>query len=116
MVLCSRRITDENICPIFEISNVNEEGLDLFKAFLNLLPINSSSHQWKKNQDDSAEFHVTETFAKGGELILSGMVLKGQISVMQKLMLGPDNSGRFTKVDIKGIHCKRVPVRHIKAG
>jgi GTPase len=31
-------------------------------------------------------------------------------------MLGPDNDGRFRKVEIKGIHCKRVPVRQVKAG
>jgi GTPase len=48
---------------------------------------------------------------KDGELILSGMMLKGSISLRQQLMLGPDNDGRFRKIDIKGIHCKRIPVR-----
>jgi GTPase len=78
MVLCSRRITDENIIPIFSVSNVSGFGLDLFLAFLNLLPINSSCRQWRW-QDDSSEFHITETFEKDGGLILSGMVLRGQI-------------------------------------
>ena len=31
-------------------------------------------------------------------------------------MLGPDNDGRFRKIEIKGIHCKRVPVRQVRAG
>ena len=31
-------------------------------------------------------------------------------------MLGPDNDGRFRKVEVKGIHCKRIPVRQVKAG
>lgn len=53
---------------------------------------------------------------KDGEQILSGMMVRGQISVRQQLMLGPDNDGRFRKIEIKGIHCKRVPVRQVKAG
>jgi GTPase len=77
MVLCSRRITDDNIIPTFCVSNLTGEGLDLFLAFLNLLPINSSCRQWSWSQDDSSEFHITETFVKDGGLILSGMVLKG---------------------------------------
>jgi GTPase len=116
MVLCSRRITDESICPIFEVSSVTGQGLELFLAFLNLLPVNVSSNMWLKNQDEGAEFHITETFSKNGEIIVYGMVYKGCIAIHQKLMLGPNNFGRFTKADIKGIHCKRVPVRQIKAG
>lgn len=41
VVLCSRTITEENICPIFDVSNITGEGLDLFLSFLNLLPINT---------------------------------------------------------------------------
>ena len=80
VVLCSRTLTEESICPVFEVSSTSLKGLDLFLSFLNFLPINSSN-QWMKNQDDSAEFHISETFEKNGELILSGMVLKGQISL-----------------------------------
>ena len=39
------------------------------------------------------------------------MMLKGAINVRQQLMIGPNNDGRFSKVEITGIHCKRVPVR-----
>lgn len=108
-MLCSRTIQEESICPVFLVSNSSGKGLDLFLSFLNLLPIKNSN--WKKNQDDSAEFHITETFDKDGEPILSGMMLKGAINLRQQLMIGPDNDGRFRKVEIKGIHCKRVPVR-----
>ncbi len=47
MVLCSRRITDEQIVPVFEVSSVSGAGLELFLNFLYLLPININSHQWK---------------------------------------------------------------------
>ena len=32
------------------------------------------------------------------------------------LFLGPDNNGRFRKVEILEIHCKKVPVRRVMAG
>ena len=40
MVLVSRNITDEKISPLFEVSSVTGEGLELFLAFLNLIPVN----------------------------------------------------------------------------
>jgi GTPase len=75
--LCSRTIQDENICPLFLVSSKTGAGLDLFKAFLNLLPININSQMWKKDQNDNAEFHITETFGKNGDYILSGMLVSG---------------------------------------
>ena len=42
--------------------------------------------------------------------------MKGQISVRQLLLLGPDINGRFRKVEVKNIHCKKVSVRQVKAG
>jgi elongation factor 1-alpha len=104
VVLCSRTIQEESIFPVFFVSNTSRKGLDLFLSFLNLLPI-STQNQWRTSQDHhNPEFHITETFDKEGEPILSGMVLKGQINIRQQLLLGPDNDGRFRKVEIKGIH------------
>ena len=40
--------------------------MNIFKAFLNLLPINNNSQMWEKNQEEKAEFHITETFEKEG--------------------------------------------------
>ena len=37
----------ERICPIFQVSNVTGEGLDLLKNFLNVLPI---SQKYNKDQ------------------------------------------------------------------
>ena len=31
-------------------------------------------------------------------------------------MLGPGSTGTFTKIEIKGIHCKKIPVRRVVAG
>ena len=42
VALCSRMI-QEDICPIFSVSCKTGEGLDFFRYFLNLLPINPSN-------------------------------------------------------------------------
>mmetsp|Transcript_3072 Transcript_3072/g.2931 ORF Transcript_3072/g.2931 Transcript_3072/m.2931 type:complete len:283 (+) Transcript_3072:759-1607(+) len=114
VALCSR-MTQEDICPMFQISNRTGEGLDFFRYFLNLLPINPSN-QWGANSKECSEFQIMETFNKEGELILHGMVMKGSISLRQQLLLGPGSDGNFRKVEIKGIHCKKIPVRQVISG
>jgi GTPase len=47
VVLCSRTILEENICPVFLVSNSTGTGLEHFLSFLNLLPIKNAN--WKKN-------------------------------------------------------------------
>ena len=42
--------------------------------------------------------------------VVNGVVLKGSISMNQELMLGPDRSGNFKLVTVKGIHENRVPI------
>lgn len=65
---------------MFQVSNKSGLGLDLFIYFLNLLPLNPSN-QWNINRNDSAEFHITETFdKKDGDPIIYGMVMSGSIS------------------------------------
>lgn len=32
------------------------------------------------------------------------------------MILGPDNDGRFRKVEIKNIHCKKINVKQVIAG
>lgn len=42
--------------------------------------------------------------------------MSGIVSVNQILLLGPDQSGKFTPVTVKSIHSKRVPVKFVRAG
>lgn len=46
------------MCPIFQVSNVTGENLDLLKSFLNLL-----STRMVCNYGAPAEFQIDETFA-----------------------------------------------------
>ena len=42
VIVSATNFTSERICPIFEVSNVTGENLDLLKMFLNLLTMKST--------------------------------------------------------------------------
>lgn len=46
------------MCPIFQISNVTGENMDLLKMFLNLL-----SPRTNFNDDEPAEFQIDDTYS-----------------------------------------------------
>ena len=46
------------MCPIFQVSNVTGENLDLLKSFLNLL-----SSRVIYNEQQPAEFQIDDTFS-----------------------------------------------------
>ena len=87
--------------PIFKISNITGENLDLLKSFIfNLEPyINYESLITEKPL-----FKVEEAFfVPGIGCVLSGVVNKGHIKIGDKLILGPFH-GEFKPVTIKSIH------------
>ena len=51
----------ERLCPIFQVSNVSGENLDLLKMFLNLL----SSRQ-PNTDDEPSEFQIDDTYLVPG--------------------------------------------------
>jgi GTPase len=102
------------ICPIFCVSNVTGQNLDLLKKFLNLLPVRTD---WEELYAKPTEFHVDATWSVPGVgTVISGTVMSGKISTNQTLSLGPDEFGKFQPVTVKSIHTKRLPVKHVKAG
>lgn len=46
------------LCPIFQVSNVTGENLNLLKMFLNLLTARMISHE-----DEPAEFQIDDTYS-----------------------------------------------------
>ena len=46
------------VCPIFQISNVTGENLDLLKMFLNLLSIRAHF-----KRDEPSEFQIDDTYS-----------------------------------------------------
>jgi len=114
VVLFSRTLATENIVPVFMLSNVTHEQVDLLTSFLNLLPV---SENWTINKESYALFYIERVLdVKGVGLVLGGVVKNGEVGVRQRLNLGPDKRGRYYKVEVIGIHCNRVAVNRVRSG
>ncbi|XP_003689828.1 GTP-binding protein 1 [Apis florea] len=112
VVVSATNFVSERLCPIFQVSNVTGENLNLLKMFLNLLTARMSSHE-----DEPAEFQIDDTYSVPGVgTVVSGTTLKGIIKLNDILLLGPDPLGRFIPIAIKSIHRKRMPVREVRGG
>jgi GTPase len=100
------------MCPIFQVSNVSGENMDLLKMFLNLL-----STRLRCNLGSPAEFQIDDTFSVPGVgTVVSGTLLQGYVKLNDTLMLGPDPLGQFQPMVIKSIHRKRMPVKEVRGG
>ena len=119
VVSCTKQMGDgTRVVPIFQISNVSGEGLPLLKLFLNLLP---SKREWSTMREEKLEFYIDDVFqVPGVGIVVAGTVIKGNLALVKgqgpTLLLGPDSTGAFRKVQVKGIHSKSVAVAEVHAG
>eukprot|EP01118_Nematostelium_gracile_P012088 TRINITY_DN4368_c0_g1_i1.p1 TRINITY_DN4368_c0_g1~~TRINITY_DN4368_c0_g1_i1.p1 ORF type:complete len:657 (-),score=198.58 TRINITY_DN4368_c0_g1_i1:35-2005(-) len=114
VVVCARNFVSERIAPIFCVSNVTGANLDLLRKFLNLLPARTD---WEQLYEKPTEFHIDATWSVPGVgTVVSGTLIAGKVSVNQNLLLGPDEFGKFSSVNVKSIQTKRLPVKNVKAG
>eukprot|EP00732_Lithocolla_globosa_P003253 Lithocolla_globosa_v1_NODE_2518_length_1966_cov_27.742543.p1 type:complete len:566 gc:universal NODE_2518_length_1966_cov_27.742543:236-1933(+) len=112
VVVTATNFLSERVCPIFQVSNVTGQNLDLLRQFLNLLPAHSQF-----DVAAPAEFQIDDTFlVPGVGTIVSGTVMAGKITVGDNLYYGPDSLGRFLNCQIKSVHRKRVAVHQSTAG
>ena len=111
-IVTATNFTSERVCPIFQISNVTGQNIELLKTFLNLL-----SCQMRFDDKELPEFLIDDTFSVPGVgTVVSGTVTKGIVHSGSSMLLGPDLLGKFETAQIKSIHRKRMPVQHVKAG
>jgi GTPase len=112
VVVSATNFVSERLCPIFQVSNVTGENLNLLKMFLNLLTTRMTSRD-----DEPAEFQIDDTYSVPGVgTVVSGTTLKGVIRLNDTLLLGPDALGHFTPIAVKSIHRKRMVVREVRGG
>lgn len=112
VVVSATNFVSERVCPIFQISNVTGENLDLLKMFLNLLSIRAHF-----KRDEPSEFQIDDTYSVPGVgTVVSGTCLRGTIRLNDTLLLGPDPLGQFQPIQVKTIHRKRMPVGELRAG
>ncbi|KAK7426133.1 hypothetical protein QQZ08_007443 [Neonectria magnoliae] len=106
------QFVSQRICPVFLVSNVTGENLDLVRTFLNILP-----HHGRYNSDAPFEFHVNDTFSVPFTgTVVSGIVKSGVIHEGDAVLVGPDSLGQFTPTAIRSIERKRIRVPAASAG
>ena len=109
-----QRITStEEVIPIFLISSVTGQNIEVLINFFNLL---TSVSELKNKEDLYSEFLISYKYSFDNNIVLAGTVIKGQIKKGQILQLGPDNKGTFRAVEVVSIQCMRVQVKNAKCG
>lgn len=106
------QFVSQRICPVFQVSNVTGENLDLVRTFLNILP-----QHGRYDAGAPFEFHVNDTFSVPHiGTVVSGIVKSGIIHTGDEVQIGPDSLGRFTQTSIRSIERKRIGVPAASAG
>lgn len=112
VILSATNFATERLCPVFQVSNVKGDNLDLLKMFMNLLTPRTANFD-----NEPAEFQIDDHYhVTGVGTVVSGLTLKGVIRVNDVLCLGPDSLGHFVNVAVKSIHRKRMPVKEVHSG
>mmetsp|Transcript_1323 Transcript_1323/g.1592 ORF Transcript_1323/g.1592 Transcript_1323/m.1592 type:complete len:507 (+) Transcript_1323:274-1794(+) len=119
--------------PIFEVSSVTGQGLDMLRRFIKELTIRYSktpsiklaqgidNEEEKANDADSefkgSEYYLDDVYlVQGVGVVLGGAVRKGRFMVNDRLLVGPDRSGFYRLVLLKSIHRQCVPSQSVYEG
>lgn len=102
----------QRICPVFQVSNVTGENLDLVRTFLNILP-----HHGHYDAEGPFEFHINDTFSVPFVgTVVSGIIKSGTVHVGDPILIGPDSLGHFSATKVRSIERKRISVPAASAG
>ncbi|XP_065216061.1 GTP-binding protein 2 [Planococcus citri] len=112
---CSNQ-SNEQLVPIFCVSNVTGQRLELLTQFLYLLSPGVNMKEREFLEQELCEFQIDETFrVPDSGTIVGGLLIKGVIREGMELMIGPLDDGRYQNVKITSIHRNKVPCKSVKA-
>lgn len=106
-----RLASESDKIPIFCISNVTGDGLDLVQKYLYTLNPNINENERQRLEKERPEFHIDEIF-RGGTIV-GGLLVKGIMFEKMKIKCGPGPKGEFYKGTIKSIHRNKFPCKNI---
>ncbi len=101
------------IVPIISVSNVTGQGHEVLNMLLYEIP---KKHDFSDKIKEPFYYTVSETFMVPGiGVVVSGMVLSGNIKTRSSHWLGPYSDNTFKKIFIRSIQYKRVNVDSCQA-
>ncbi|XP_051979484.1 GTP-binding protein 2-like [Xyrauchen texanus] len=106
-----------SVTPIFTLSSVSGENLDLLKAFFNILPPLSNSKEQEELMQQLTEFQVDEIYSVPDVgTVVGGTLYSGVCREGDRLVVGPTDDGRFLRLKVCSIHRNRSGCRVLRAG
>lgn len=105
------------VTPIFTLSSVSGENLDLLKVFLNILPPLSNSKEQEELMQQLTEFQVDEIYSVPDVgTVVGGTLYSGVCREGERLVVGPTDEGRFLRLKVGSIQRNRSSCRVLRAG
>lgn len=107
----------QNVVPIFCVSSVTGDGLDLLTKFLHVLPPGVSSSERARLEQQPPEFQIDERFRAGDvPQVLGGLLTRGVLAEGATVRVGPLKDGTFIATSVRSIQRNRARCRVVRAG
>ncbi|XP_059475632.1 GTP-binding protein 2 isoform X1 [Neocloeon triangulifer] len=108
--------TVHSIVPIFCVSSVTGEGLDLLRSFLFVIPPELSANERDRLEQEPCEFQVDETFrVPEVGVVVGGLLTQGVISEGMNMVIGPMVDGTYQPVQVQSVHRNKAAYRVVRA-
>ncbi|XP_060781426.1 GTP-binding protein 2 isoform X2 [Neoarius graeffei] len=106
-----------SITPIFTLSSVSGENLELLKVFFNILPPLSNTKEQEELMQQLAEFQVDEIYTVPDVgTVVGGTLYSGICREGEQLAVGPMDDGQFRDLTVCSIQRNRSACRVLRAG
>lgn len=106
-----------SITPIFTLSSVSGESLELIKVFFNIIPPLSNSKEQEELMQQLTEFQVDEIYSVPEVgTVVGGTLYSGICREGDDLVVGPTDVGQFHKLTVGSIQRNRSACRVLRAG
>lgn len=105
-----------SFAPIFLVSCVTGEKLDLLQKFLNAVPPSRTHCSQEELELSLPEFQTDEIFnVPEVGTVLGGTLTRGILRVGDKVLVGPREDGAFVETSVATIRRNRTPCRMVRA-
>lgn len=106
-----------SITPIFTLSSVSGESLDVLKVFFNILPPLSNSKEQEELMQQLTEFQIDEIYTVPDVgTVVGGTLYSGICREGEPLVVGPTDDGEFRELTVLSIQRNRSGCRVLRAG